>query len=70
MLPVAWQPDFAQLVEIKGLTVPENVVVIVLQSTVSLLSFLLSFLQANKRTTINAIQTVKPGNFFIQDVLG
>ena len=24
MLPAAWQPDFAQLVDIKGLTVPEN----------------------------------------------
>jgi hypothetical protein len=64
VLPAAWQFDFAQLVSIKGLTVPENVVVIVLQSTAG--SFALSFLQAFTRITINAMEAIRLSNFFIQ----
>jgi hypothetical protein len=67
VLPLAWQSGFAQLDVIKGFTVPENVVVMVLQSTGG--SFSLSFLQAFTSITINTIQVTRPAIFFIQKVL-
>jgi hypothetical protein len=66
-LPLAWQPDLAQLVVINGLTLAENFVVIVLQSTVPVSAGLSLFLLHAIASV--PIQAAKPKIFFIEDVL-